>query len=77
MGNGRGFNYLGFLLVGMGIGGGLALLFAPQSGKDTRKFLSRRAEEGVDYVTGVGKEIRDKAEGVVGKGREWANKFAQ
>ena len=73
----RGVHYLGFLLVGMGVGAWLALLFAPQSGKDTRKYLARRAEEGSDYVTSVGKGLRDKAEETVGRGKDWASKLAQ
>lgn len=77
MSEGRGGYYLGFLLVGMGIGAGLALLFAPRSGKETRKFLARRAEEGADYVAAVGRGIRERAEDVVGKGKDWATKVAQ
>ena len=72
----KGAYYLGFLLVGMGIGAGLALLFAPQSGKDTRRYLARRAEEGKDYVTSTGKDLLKQAEGVVERGKDWATKFA-
>ena len=46
MSENRGAYYVAFLVVGVGIGAGLALLFAPKSGKETRKILSRRAEEG-------------------------------
>ena len=76
MSDGKGAHYLGFLLVGMGIGAGLALLFAPQSGKDTRRYLARRAEEGKDYVTSAGKDLVKQAEGVVERGKDWATKFA-
>jgi len=76
MSDGRGAHYLGFLLVGMGIGAGLALLFAPQSGKDTRRYLARRAEEGKDYVTSAGKDLLKQAEGVVERGKDWATKLA-
>ncbi len=76
MSDGKGAYYLGFLLVGMGIGAGLALLFAPQSGKDTRRYLARRAEEGKDYVTSAGKDLVKQAEGVVERGKNWATKFA-
>ena len=77
MSDGRGFYYLGFLLVGAGIGAGLALLFAPQSGKDTRKYIARRAEEGKDYVASTGRELLKQAEEVVGRGKDWAGKLAQ
>lgn len=72
----RGASYLAFLLVGVGIGAGLALLFAPQSGKETRKYLARRAEDGKEYMTSVGKEIRKQAEDVVDKGKGLAARLA-
>lgn len=72
----RGTSYLAFLLVGVGIGAGLALLFAPQSGKETRKYLARRAEDGKEYMTSVGKEIRKQAEDVVDKGKSLAARLA-
>ena len=72
----RGTSYLAFLLVGVGIGAGLALLFAPQSGKETRKYLARRAEDGNEYMTSVGKEIRKQAEDVVDKGKGLAARLA-
>jgi gas vesicle protein len=36
---------LATLLVGFGIGVGLAILFAPQSGSETREWLSANAED--------------------------------
>ena len=51
---------LGTLFVGLAIGAGLALLFAPRSGAETRQQLRRRAERmrdaaenAVDEVTGT------------------------
>jgi gas vesicle protein len=67
---------LAFLLAGIGIGAGLALLFAPKSGRETRKYIARRAEDGRDYVTVVGKELRRQAEDVVDKGKGLAAKLA-
>ena len=39
-----------FLLIGLGVGALSALLFAPQSGKATRKQLRRRYEDALDTV---------------------------
>jgi gas vesicle protein len=72
----RGVSDLAFLLVGMGIGAGLALLFAPKSGKEVRKYLVRRAEDGRDYLTAAGKELRRQAEDVIERGKDWATKLA-
>ncbi len=39
-----------WFLAGIGIGAAAALLYAPQSGDETREALRSRAEEGRDYV---------------------------
>lgn len=59
-----------FFLAGMGIGAIVALLFAPRSGKETRDFITKKAEEGKDYVANRGREIRQQAEDYVEKGRD-------
>ena len=70
MSEGTGASNLGFFLAGLGIGAVLALLFAPQSGKETRELIAQRASEGKDYVTTRGRELRDQAEDLVDKGKE-------
>lgn len=49
-----------WFLVGIGIGASVALLYAPRTGRDTRRYLSRRAEEAGDYITEQGQEILDR-----------------
>ena len=65
-----------FLLAGIGIGAGLAILFAPKSGKETRRYIARRAEDGREYVAAMGKELRRQAEDVVERGKDLAAKLA-
>lgn len=65
-----------FLLAGMGIGAGLAILFAPKSGKETRRYIARRAEDGREYVAAMGKELQRQAEDFVDKGKDLAAKLA-
>ncbi|MCL5005122.1 MAG: YtxH domain-containing protein [Acidobacteria bacterium] len=66
---------LGMVAAGAGIGAVTALLYAPQSGKETRKLISRKAEDSVDYVTERGRDIRKQAEEAFEKGREFAIKL--
>lgn len=63
---------IGTLLAGIAIGAGIALLFAPRSGEDTRRDLERRArkigDQAQDFVSGVtesvGEKIQDARAGV-------------
>jgi gas vesicle protein len=61
---------LGFFLAGLGIGAVLALLFAPQSGKETRDLIAQKASESRDYVTSKSRELRDQADELVEKGKD-------
>jgi len=70
----NGASYLGFFLAGLGIGAILALLFAPGSGKETRDFLSEKAEEGRDYVKAKADDLRRQAEGAVERGKDLVTK---
>ena len=70
MSDNGGASNLGFFLAGMGMGAILALLFSPQSGKETRQMIAQRANESRDYVTTRGRELRDQAEDLVEKGRD-------
>jgi gas vesicle protein len=78
-------NAIFFFLAGMAAGAGLALLFAPRSGEETRDLIRQRAEEGKDFVASKKdelwrkadhavekgkKEVRRKAEDIIDKGRE-------
>lgn len=50
-------------VLGAAFGSAVSLLFAPQSGRRTRRLIRRKTETGVDYLT-------DRTEGMVEKGRE-------
>jgi gas vesicle protein len=54
---------VGGLLIGAGIGAGIALLYAPVSGKETRKLIRRKAEEARDTVVEAGEQVRDRVAG--------------
>ena len=57
-------------LTGAAVGAGLALLFAPQSGKETRKQIKDFSEKlGGEVKDGVDR-ISEKAKGFIEKGKE-------
>jgi gas vesicle protein len=55
---------IGPLLIGLALGAGAALLFAPQSGEETRREIKRRArraqEAAQDFVEDVSGTVADK-----------------
>lgn len=68
-----------WFLVGIGVGSAVALLYAPRSGRDTRRHLTRSVEEAGDYLTEHGQDIIDKgrafveeAADLVERGRKFA-----
>jgi gas vesicle protein len=48
------------MLLGALVGAGLALLFAPQSGEETRRLLRRRAKKLADEATDRFDDIKDR-----------------
>ncbi len=61
---------LAFFMAGVGIGAILALLFAPQSGKETRDYLAQRANDGRDTLSSKGREYRRQAEDYLDKAKD-------
>jgi gas vesicle protein len=63
-----------FFLVGLGIGALVGILFAPKSGEETREFLSQKADEGREYAQRKARELRERAEDLVERGKEVASR---
>ncbi len=63
---------INFFLVGLGIGALIGILFAPKSGEETREFLAQKAEEGKDFAQRKARELRDRAEDLVDRGKQVA-----
>lgn len=59
-----------FFLAGLGIGALVGVLFAPQTGEDTRKYLSQKADEGRQYAQRRARELRERAEDMVDRGKD-------
>ena len=68
MSRGNGEKFL-WMLAGMGLGAGFALLFAPKSGRETRRYLSRLALEGRERVVESGEEFMDRGKKIYEHGK--------
>jgi len=59
-----------FLLVGIGIGATLALLFTPKSGQELRGHLGRRYRNTMEGVTQRTKDLRERGSNLLGFNKE-------
>ena len=60
-----------YLLIGLGLGAIAGLLLAPRSGEETRKYLRERSNKGLDTLNQRAGKLRENAEGIVKKGKEF------
>jgi len=63
-----------FFLVGVGIGALLGVLFAPKSGEETRDYLSKRADEGREFAQKKARELRERADDLIERGKDVASR---
>ena len=63
-------NGLAWFLAGLGIGALVGVLYAPKSGKDTRQFISDRAQQGKQVVSDTSKDIVDASKEMFERGRK-------
>ncbi len=61
---------LPYFFLGLGLGVAVGILFAPQSGEETRRLIKDKAEEGVDYVRRRATEVQDSASDIYDRGRQ-------
>ena len=61
---------LAAFLLGLSVGVGISLLFAPKSGQETRALIKDRADEGTEYLKQCGGEVKQTAAEWVDKGKE-------
>jgi gas vesicle protein len=59
-----------YFLVGLGVGSLIGVLFAPKSGKETREYIAKKAREGNQLARKQARELRDRAEDAVERGKE-------
>jgi gas vesicle protein len=63
-------NNIGWFIAGAVLGLTAAILLAPQSGKDTRQFISGKTQQGRDALTETGKDVFGRSKEVIDKGRQ-------
>ena len=61
---------LGWFITGAAIGAALALLYAPKTGRDTRRYLADQTEKGRQMVTETGKDVADASREMFERGRK-------
>ncbi len=70
-----------WLMIGAAVGAGIALLYAPKTGRETRKLIRRKAEDAAETIADTSEQIRDRVvettEQVMGAGRDIYRKGAE
>lgn len=59
----------GSFVRGLVVGVGLAMLFAPRSGEQTRQMLNERGTDIKDRAVNIAKDTRDRAQGYIHEAR--------
>lgn len=62
-------NKFSYFFLGLGLGVAVGLLFAPNSGAETRDLIRSKADESKDYLRRRGNELRDSASDAIEKGK--------
>ncbi len=62
-------NKFTYFVLGFGIGVAVGILFAPQSGEETRELIRSKAGEGKDYLKRRGEALYESASDLVDKGK--------
>jgi gas vesicle protein len=74
---GEGVSTIAWFLTGAAIGVTVAVLFAPKSGRDTRRYLSDKTEHGRQAVAQTGSDILDAGRDVFERGRKLVEDAAE
>jgi len=63
-------NKLGYFFLGLGLGVAVGVLFAPQSGEETRRLIKDKAEEGVDVLKRKSADLQETAAEALDRGKQ-------
>lgn len=65
-----------WFVAGAAIGASIALLYAPQSGRETRRYLNKKTREGREILEDAGRDLAEKGKDLYKKGRGLADDAA-
>jgi gas vesicle protein len=63
----------GYFIAGLCIGAAISMFVAPKSGEGTRKYLSKKLNEGSKHARRKARELREHADDLVERGKEMVN----
>jgi gas vesicle protein len=66
-----------WFVAGAAIGASIALLYAPQSGRDTRRIIAKKSKKSREAVTEASRDLYDKGRDLYEKGRRVADDAAE
>jgi gas vesicle protein len=66
-----------WFVTGAAIGATFALLYAPHSGRETRRYITKQARKSGDVVADAGRDVLDKGRDLYDKGRQMADEAAE
>jgi gas vesicle protein len=70
-------NNLVWFVAGAAIGASLALLYAPQSGRETRRLIKKKTREGREVLSETSRDLMDKGRELYEKGLRVADDAAE
>jgi len=68
---------LGWFIAGLAVGATVALLYAPQSGKETRKYIGDTSKEGREAMEASGRELMERGKELYDRGKKIAEDAAE
>lgn len=66
----NGGSKLVYFLAGVGFGALLGILFAPQSGEETRRMIAEKADESKDYLLQKGRDVKKQTTEYIDRGKD-------
>jgi gas vesicle protein len=66
----NGNNNIGWFLGGLGLGALVAILYAPKSGRETRKAIVTGVDDGREYLASLGRDVHEQVSDWVDSGKK-------